>query len=187
MSGDISVREARAGDGRACAQAWSDAGRYLQSIDPAVGQVPEQAGLAEHFETACASPRPPGELWLVAERNGEVAGFVQGYLAEPSQDACRQIQRDLASARLVIDALAVVEEARRAGVGAELMKAIEEIGRARGAVVATLDTNLRSYLSVPFYEQRMGYQRQAVVFRKYLSPAAHQGGQGRGNRRIDRP
>lgn len=165
---DMRVREARAGDGRGCAEAWSDAGRYLQSIDPSVGQVPEQAGLAEHFETACASPRPPGELWLVAERNGEVAGFVQGFLAAPSQDAGLQIQRDLASARLVIEALAVVEGERRADVGTELMKAIEDLGRARGAVVATLDTNVRSYLSVPFYEERMGYQRQAVIFRKYL-------------------
>ena len=169
MSRDnIRVREARAGDGRGCAQAWSDAGRYLHDIDPDIGQVPEQAGLAEHFETACSAPRSPDEVWLVAERNGQVAGFVQGYLAAPSQDAFRQIQRDLASVRLVIDALAVVEDERRAGVGTELMKAIEDIGRVRGAVVATLDTNLRSYLSVPFYEERMGYLRQAVVFRKRL-------------------
>jgi GNAT superfamily N-acetyltransferase len=78
------------------------------------------------------------------------------------------LQRDQASARLVISALAVVEEERRAGVGTKLMTAIEDLGRARGAAMAMLDTNLRSYLSVPFYEERMGYQRQAVIFRKRL-------------------
>jgi len=38
----------------------------------------------------------------------------------------------------------------------------------RGAAVVTLDTNLRSPLSVPFYENRMGYQRRGVIFRKEL-------------------
>jgi GNAT superfamily N-acetyltransferase len=161
--GSVQVRTVRAGDGRGCARAWSDAGRYLQEIDPAVGRIPAQAGLVERFEGYCASPRPPEELWLVAERDAEVVGFVQAVVALPSEDAEWQLQRDMASCRLVIEALAVVAEERRAGVGAALMTAVEEIGRARGAMVATLDTNLRSYLSVPFYE-RMGYERQAVIF-----------------------
>jgi hypothetical protein len=29
--------------------------------------------------------------------------------------------------------------------------------------------NLRSALSVPFYEDRLGYVRHAVIFRKYLT------------------
>jgi hypothetical protein len=48
------------------------------------------------------------------------------------------------------------------------MEAIEEAGRSHGARVVILDTNLRSYLSVPFYEDRLGYRRQAVIFRKQL-------------------
>ena len=40
--------------------------------------------------------------------------------------------------------------------------------RERGAEVVTLDTNLRSPLSVRFYENRMGYQRHGVIFRKEL-------------------
>jgi hypothetical protein len=49
------------------------------------------------------------------------------------------------------------------------MTAVEQWGRGHGAVLVTLDTNLRSQLSVPFYEDRMGYFRYAVIFRKYLS------------------
>jgi GNAT superfamily N-acetyltransferase len=162
------IRDARAGDGAGCARAWSDAGRYITTIDPVIGQVPEAAGLAEWFEAACASARGPEELWFVAECDGEVVGFVQAVIDPPTAYPHWQLQRDLASSRLVIDSLAVVEEQRRSGVGTELMTAVEHAGRSRGAAVATLDTNLRSFLSMPFYEDRMGYQRHAVIFRKQL-------------------
>lgn len=33
----------------------------------------------------------------------------------------------------------------------------------------SLDTYLHSPLSVPFYEQRMGYRRQSVAFQKDLA------------------
>ena len=168
MNSGIAIREARAGDGAGCARAWSDAGRYITTIDPAIGQIPEPAGLVEWFEAACAGARAPGELWLVAERDGEIAGFVQAVMEPPAANLHWQLQRDLASTRLIIEALAVVEEHRRGGVGTELMNAMEDAGRSRGAAVATLDTNLRSFLSVPFYEDRMGYKRQAVIFRKQL-------------------
>jgi GNAT superfamily N-acetyltransferase len=72
---------------------------------------------------------------------------------------------------LIIDWLSVVavaDDHRRQGVGTILMEAAEEWGRQRGAVVAATDTNLHSPLSVPFYEDRMGYLRQAVILRKTL-------------------
>ncbi len=48
------------------------------------------------------------------------------------------------------------------------MKAAEAWGQGKGAIVAVTDTNLHSPLSVPFYERRMGYHRQAVILRKLL-------------------
>jgi ribosomal protein S18 acetylase RimI-like enzyme len=78
---------------------------------------------------------------------------------------------DLARHRLIIGALAVCVASRRSGIGTALMMAVEEAGRARGAAVAVLDTNLLSDLSVPFYEDRMGYRRRAVIFRKALGRA----------------
>jgi len=67
------------------------------------------------------------------------------------------------------NALMVAESYRRAGAGTALMAAVERWGREHGAVLVALDTNLRSKLSVPFYEDRLGYVRHAVIFRKYLS------------------
>ena len=48
------------------------------------------------------------------------------------------------------------------------MEAAEERGRAQGATVALTDTNIRSDLSLPFYENRMGYERRAAILRKTL-------------------
>jgi hypothetical protein len=36
-------------------------------------------------------------------------------------------------------------------------------------VLVALDTNLRSALSLPCYEDRLGYVRHSVIFRKYLT------------------
>lgn len=65
--------------------------------------------------------------------------------------------------------LMVAERYRRAGVGTALMTAVERWGGRHGAVLVALDTNLRSALSLPFYEDRLGYVRHSVIFRKYLT------------------
>jgi hypothetical protein len=49
-----------------------------------------------------------------------------------------------------------------------LLKAAEAWGHARGAQVTRLDTFAHSPVSVPFYEDRMGYQRRAIIFQKRL-------------------
>ncbi len=45
---------------------------------------------------------------------------------------------------------------------------VEEWAGDRGASIVLLDTYIGSDLSVPFYEQRMGYSRRAVRFSKTL-------------------
>lgn len=70
--------------------------------------------------------------------------------------------------RVYVNALVVAEHYRRAGVGTALMAAVEDWARDRGAAMVSLDTNLRSPLSVPFYEHRMNYYRHGVIFRKLL-------------------
>ena len=171
FSSGVIIRAARSGDGAGCARAWSDAGRYLQELDPELGRVPDSDGLADWFERSLAEDRAQGTLWLVAEQGGAVVGFVSASVEPPLPDARWQLQRDLASPRLVVGALVVEQAQRRSGVGTALMEAVEEAGRSAGAEVAMLDTNLRSLGSVPFYEDRMAYQRRAVIFRKKLGQA----------------
>ncbi len=164
--GDLVVREIRSGDGEGCARAWRDAGRYYATLVPDVIQEPDPSGLAEWFERLIDEERDDDTLWLVAEADGEVVGHIEAAIARPAPEARWQLQRDQGRIRLVINVLAVAEHSRREGVGTRLMEAAEAWGRGRGATVALTDTNLSSPLSVPFYEDRMGYSRQAVILRK---------------------
>jgi GNAT superfamily N-acetyltransferase len=165
---EVEVRPFRAGDGEGCARAWLDAARYYVGQDPQNFQLPAEAGLVEWFEQERAGDGPP-VLRLVATVGGQVAGFVVAMLEAPLPDARFQLVRAVACVRVYVGALVVAERYRRAGAGAALMTAVEQWGREHGAVLVALDTNLRSQLSMPFYEDRMGYVRHAVIFRKYLS------------------
>jgi GNAT superfamily N-acetyltransferase len=163
------IRPARAGDGAGLARVWTDAGRNFTEVDPRTLKLPETGGLADWFEESLAQPRPPESLWLVAEAaGGGIAGFVLGTVERPRADAHFQLVRDLGRSRLAVGVLAVAEADRRTGVGTALMTAIEAAARDLGAEVVLLDTNQRSPLSVPFYENRMGYERRAIIFRKEL-------------------
>jgi GNAT superfamily N-acetyltransferase len=165
---ELVLREIRSGDGAGCARVWRDAGRYYAALVPEVIQEPAADGLAEWFEEAIDDARRDDELWMVAQDDGQVVGLIEAAVVQAVPDARRQLQRDLSRTRLVVHALAVAEDYRRRGAGTALMKAAEEWGRRNGAVVAVTDTNLSSPLSVPFYEDRMGYRRQALVLRKTL-------------------
>jgi GNAT superfamily N-acetyltransferase len=162
------IRPARPGDGAGLAKVWTDAGRNFAGIDPRTLKLPETEGLTGWFEASLGEQRPPESLWLVAESGGDIAGFVSGTVEPPREDAHFQLVRDLSRSRLSVGVLAVAQETRRAGVGTALMTAIEAAARDLGAEVVLLDTNQRSPLSVPFYENRMGYERQAIIFRKEL-------------------
>ncbi len=163
---DVEVRAFQAGDGAACARAWLDAARYYVAQDPSSFQLPAEAGLADWFEREDGGGLPLQRL--VATAGGQVAGFVVATLEGPLPDARFQLLRAAACTCVYVGALAVAEEYRRAGLGTALMSAVEKWGREQGATLVTLDTNIRSPLSVPFYEDRMGYVRHGLIFRKNL-------------------
>lgn len=162
------VRPARPGDAADLARNWIDAARQYAELDADAFQVPAADGLAGWFEELLRRPRSEDAVWLVAEVDGRVVGDVSARLEHPAEDAERQLLRDLGRVRLYVDALGVEEAYRRRGVGARLMGAVEEWGSAKGAVRVVLTTYHASPLSVPFYEQGMGYQRRSIVFEKRL-------------------
>jgi len=161
------VRPAATGDGPGCAEVWIDVGRYYTTLDPRIFQIPSSDGLADAFERDLADA-VPGQLYLVAEVDGAVAGFLLAVLHEPGEHPERQLLRDLSQRRLFVQILAVAGPHRRAGVGTALMTAAEAWARDHNAAMVSLDTYLHSPTSVPFYENRMGYTRRAIIFRKEL-------------------
>jgi GNAT superfamily N-acetyltransferase len=164
---EVRVRPMRPGDGSGCARAWLDAGRYYAQLAPEEFQIPAEEGLPEWFEQLHANASD-NCLQLVGCVNAEVVGFVSAVLEPPVADAYRQLVRHVTHPRVFVGALAVAQRYRRAGVGTALMRKVEGWAREHGAVLVSLDTNLHSPLSVPFYEDRLDYTRAAVIFRKSL-------------------
>jgi GNAT superfamily N-acetyltransferase len=165
----IAIRPARPGDGTGIAGAWLDAGRTYVAIAPELFRIPEESGLVESFESDLASDRTEEDLWLVAESEGEVAGWLTARIEAPSGEPRHQLVRRFSEHRLQVDALVVATANRRRGVGTALMEAAEAWGRDRGARIAVLDTFIDSPMSVRFYEARMGYRRHSIVFSKPLT------------------
>jgi GNAT superfamily N-acetyltransferase len=164
---DVQVRPARPGDGTGCARAWLDAGRYYTDISPGQFQIPAEDGLADWFERL-RTERARDCLVLVACVQEVVAGFVSAVLEPPEPDARWQLLRHLGQPRVFVEALVVAERYWRRGVGTALMDEVEHWAYQHGATTVSLHTNLRSPLSVSFYEDRMGYTRDGVIFRKWL-------------------
>jgi len=158
----IIVRPPRPGDGAQLARAWLEAGRYYAGLAPDTFQVPDTEGLADYLERGWKPSDDPDLHELVAETQGRVVGAAAARIERPLDSARYQLQRQFAETRLVVDVVFVEEGSRRMGVGAGLMAALEEWGRDRGATVALLDTYPESALSLPFFQERMGYVRRSI-------------------------
>jgi GNAT superfamily N-acetyltransferase len=165
----VTVRDARISDAEAIAGAWRDAGGYYAGLAPQRFQIPRADGLAGVWREAVTG-EAADSVRLVAELDGELIGFLAAELVPPEPDATFQLTRDQGWTRLLVEVLVVLREHWRHGAGAALLTAAEAWGRAHGARMVRLDTYADSPVSVPFYEQRMGYQRRAIVFEKPLVP-----------------
>jgi len=163
----VTVRVPRPGDGAGMARTWLSAAAYYADLEPGYFQVPPGEDLAESFEAALGTTGQDA-LMLVAELDGQVAGWLTARIERPGPGAARQMVREPGLTRLFIDALLVDQAVWREGTGTALLTAADEWGRDRGADVVRLDTYAGTPVSVPFYEQRMGYQRRSIVFQKWL-------------------
>jgi GNAT superfamily N-acetyltransferase len=146
---------------------WLSAAAYYVDLDPAHFQVPRAEGLADGWEDQLRQD-DEDSLQLVAEAGGRVIGWLSARIELPEEGAAVQLTREHGWTRLAVDALIVDRGHWRQGAGAALLEAAEAWGRNRGAQVARLDTYAYSPVSVPFYENRMGYQRRSIIFQKRL-------------------
>jgi ribosomal protein S18 acetylase RimI-like enzyme len=165
----ITVREARADDAPGITRIALQNGAYSVRLAPELFRMPDVEGFAEYIAADSEWRALPTSLALVAEADGEVAGYLEASLQSPMDTARWQGQRDLGETRLHINYVGTADEYKRQGVATRLVEAAEEWGLARGAAVAVCDTYIDSPLSVPFWEERMGYDRRAIIFRKPLT------------------
>lgn len=162
------IRAARPGDGAGLARIWlENAGYYVERF-PEDFRMPDEDGLTEWLEGLLGREHSEETLWLVAEVDDEVAGYVFAVLHPPDEDARFQMLPDREVTRLWIEALGTANAHQRRGVATRLVAAAEEWGSSRGAVVVGAETYLESEVSVPFWERRMGYRRRSGRFTKRL-------------------
>ena len=143
---EISVREAQPADAEGLARVHADVARYYDERGP------------HYFDE--------GQLRLVAEVEGEVVGALTARLLEPvtvGGDAAGDAEK-----RLRIDYLATAAASRRAGIGTRLVQAAESWGRRVGATIAETTAFRGSALSIPFWEDRMGYEELPMSLEKRL-------------------
>src|SRR5262249_9888284 len=163
----LTIRAGRPGDGRGMARVWASAADYYADLDPRHFQRPETQGLAESFEDSITQAGNDA-LVLVAELDDRAVGWLAARIQRPEADAAAQLMREPSWTRLAVDVLIVDTAAWRHGAGTALLTAAESWGRDQGARVARLGTYAHSPVSVPFYEDRMGYERRAIIFQKEL-------------------
>ena len=166
----VMVRAPRAGDGEGIARAWLSAAAYYTDLDPEHFQVPAAQALAELFDNQVGRGADDA-LQLVAELDGRVVGWLSARVEQPSENAAVETIREPGMTRLLVDALIVDRPVWRCGAGTALLEAAESWGRDKGAEIARLSTYADSRVSVPFYEERMGYTRRSIVFQKRLRPS----------------
>jgi GNAT superfamily N-acetyltransferase len=143
---EISVREVEPTDAEALARVHADVARYY-----------DERG-THYFDG--------GQLRLVAEVEGEVVGALTARLLEPTTIGTDG--NGDAETRLRIDYLATAAASRRAGIGTRLVQAAESWGRKVGATIVDTTAFRGSALSIPFWEDRMGYEEQPMSLEKRL-------------------
>jgi GNAT superfamily N-acetyltransferase len=168
MDMPVVIRSPTLDDAPRLAEAWIEFGRYYRSLDPLMFRLPDTDGLEAWIRTAIGGPPDEDRLWLVAEVDGTVHGYVQAEISRPGPDARWELLADLRESVLRVLALFVFEDERREGIATDLMRMTERWGKERDATRAFLNTYARSPSAVPFYEQGMGYAPNITGYWKQL-------------------
>jgi ribosomal protein S18 acetylase RimI-like enzyme len=164
----IVIRDAKAEDAYGITRIGLENGAYHSRLAPELFRLPDEDGLVEFIAADEEWRTAPTSLALVADADGEIAGYLEASLQAPLESARWQGQRDLGKTRLFINYVGTADRYKRQGVATRLVEAAEDWGRAHEAEVAVCDTWIDSPLSVPFWEERMGYERRSIIFRKPL-------------------
>jgi ribosomal protein S18 acetylase RimI-like enzyme len=158
----VTIRQAAPADARAIAAVFVDSAEHHARLDPLRYHVPAMDAIeARYAEERPASAGVPG-VTLVAERRGEVVGFVEAR-CEASPDP---MHKNVIFCH--VTEIAVGGDHRGGGIGTELLRAAEEWGRSQGAAFAVLEYHAANTRAGEFYRRRMGYAVAAITAIKPL-------------------
>jgi GNAT superfamily N-acetyltransferase len=166
----INLRQRRgAEDAVAIAGLIMESNAYYTALAPDFFADVDEEGLTEWIAGDAEWLAQPTTFALVAEVDGHVGGYIEASIQEPDDTARFNGSRDSRERRLFINSVVTAERYKRRGVATRLVAAAESWARDQGATLSLCDTFLGSPQSLPFWENRMGYERRSVRLRKRLT------------------
>ncbi len=158
----IRIRPAVAGDAEGIALAFLESAEHHARLDPARYRVPAAETTLARYREGRQHSRDAAAITLVAERSGEIVGFIDA-TCEQSPDL---MHRDVTFCH--VTEIAVSTRCRSEGIGGQLLQAVEDWGRQEGAVFAALEYHAANTRAGAFYQRRMGYAIAAITAIKPL-------------------
>ncbi len=158
---DVEIRPAALEDLDDLLDIYLSSAEHHVALDPHYYAVPDRAAAAERLRAIIADD---GQMsgYLAAAAGGRVVGSVSiALLPIPAAGSM------MASVPTAEVGIAVLGDARDAGVGTALMAAAEAWAGARGIRVILLDMSVRNAAAQRFYE-RLGYEVNGLYLRKAI-------------------
>jgi GNAT superfamily N-acetyltransferase len=157
----VLIRKASVEDLDALLDIYLSSARFHVSLDPDNYRVPDPAAAAARLRRIIEDDgRSSGYLTAVVD--GRVVGSVSIALLQPPTDGSM-----MAAVPTAEVGIAVLDDARDAGVGTVLMAAAENWAGERGIRVVILDMSVQNTDAQRFYE-RLGYQVSGLFLRKSI-------------------
>jgi GNAT superfamily N-acetyltransferase len=108
-----------------------------------------------------------GPFFLVAERGGQIVGFVAGQVHQASAAPPDNLAVFPGGADyLEVEDLYVVEHARRAGIGTRLVEGVLEAARRQGIERSTVFSATKDTTKITRFYERLGYRPWGIQFFK---------------------
>ena len=158
---DIEIRPAALEDLDTLVDIYLSSAAHHVALDPDYYRVPDRAGAIERLRGILEDER---QTWgyLAAAVGGRIVGSVSIALLSPP--TAGSMMAPVPTAEIGI---AVLEEARDAGIGTALMAAAEAWAAERGIRAIILDMSVRNTGAQRFYE-RLGYETNGLYLRKAI-------------------
>lgn len=152
------IRPAVAEDADGITCTFLESAKHHASLDSELYFVPAVETIAARYREGRQHP-PEGHaesITLVAELSGDIVGFIDARLYQPT-DAMHQPM-----IYCLVSEIAVRREDQNHGIGGQLLRAAEDWGRQRGAEFALLEYHAANARAGAFY-RRMNYRLASIT------------------------
>ena len=162
QSSNAIVRPARPDDADEIARIYIESAEHHANLDPARYAVPSVVEIEARYRDGRQIHGDAVAITLIAEREGEILGFVDARLDRSPDPMHRNLLY------CVIVEIAVSRRHQSRGIGERLLFAAEAWGREHGADFASLEYLAGNTRAGDFYQNRMDYRPAHITAIKRL-------------------